>query len=80
MIHRTPLKTIRIFCLECAGGSPKEVRYCSSIECPLYLFRFGTNPRRKGVGPGRILFRQKSLIESSKIGKDTALEGDWRKR
>lgn len=79
MIPLTPLKTIRSYCLQCAGGHPKEVRYCSVRECPLHFYRFGTNPSRQGIGPGRILFRQKSVIESAKIEKDTALEGDRRK-
>lgn len=80
MINRTPLKTIRIFCLQCGGGSPKEVRYCSSAECPLHLYRFGTNPHRQGVGPGRIILCKKSERESAKIEKDATLNEDRRKR
>jgi hypothetical protein len=78
MIQLTPLKTIRAFCLECAGRSPKEVRYCSSANCPLYFYRFGRNPSRKGVGPGRIILRQKSVIESAKISKERVLNDDLR--
>ena len=80
MIRQTPLKTIRAYCLQCAGGHPKEVRYCSVQECPLHFYRFGTNPRRQGVGPGRIIFRRETVVESAKIEKDTALEADGRKR
>ena len=46
----TPLKSIRMKCRECTLG-PKEIRYCTITGCPLYLYRFGTNPKRKGQGP-----------------------------
>ena len=80
MIRQTPLKTIRAYCLQCVGGHPKEVRYCSVQECPLHFYRFGTNPSRQGVGPGRIIFRKETVVESAKIAKDTALDAGWRKR
>ena len=50
MKNLTPLKAIRENCLECQGGSPNEVRKCTMKNCPLYLFRFGHNPKRAGVG------------------------------
>ncbi|PTN32442.1 hypothetical protein [Desulfonatronum sp. SC1] len=48
-VLRNPLKAIRAKCLECCGGSPKEVRLCPDISCALHPFRTGTNPfpRRK---------------------------------
>jgi hypothetical protein len=41
-----PLKAIRLKCLDCTGGSPKEVKACDPTfdHCTLWLFRFGTNP------------------------------------
>jgi hypothetical protein len=42
----TPLKAIRGFCLECAGGSHVEVRNCSDKECNLWTFRFGMSIMR----------------------------------
>ena len=46
---RNPLKAVRAKCLECCGGSPKEVRLCPDVACALHPFRSGTNPfpRRK---------------------------------
>ena len=41
-----PVKAIRAFCLECCGGSPYDVKDCSSRECNLYPFRLGKNPYR----------------------------------
>ena len=41
----TPLKAIRAKCLECCGGSAKEVRLCQSPQCPLWGLRSGHRPR-----------------------------------
>ena len=46
----TPMKAIRAKCIECSGGSLKEVQFCVIPECALYLFRMGKNPNRKGIG------------------------------
>jgi hypothetical protein len=37
----SPMASIRLFCLECMGGSALEVKKCAAPECPLYLLRFG---------------------------------------
>lgn len=64
MKNLTPLKAIRKHCLECCGGSRREVELCTAnpkdiagsedpelyTSCSLYQYRFGTNPRRHGVG------------------------------
>ncbi len=49
----TPLRAIRKKCLDCSAGSRIEVRQCSVLDCPLYLYRMGSNPKRKGVGGGK---------------------------
>jgi hypothetical protein len=41
----SPLKHIREFCLDCCSGSPKEVRYCSLTDCPIWAYRFGCKPK-----------------------------------
>lgn len=46
----TPLKAIRQKCLDCSGFQPKEVRLCPAVDCPLFQYRFGRNPHRKGIG------------------------------
>ena len=43
----TPLKAIRLKCLDCSGDSADEVRKCVIPHCPLYPFRLGRNPFRK---------------------------------
>jgi hypothetical protein len=40
------LKIIREKCLDCTGHQSKEVRRCNNSDCPLWPFRFGTNPHR----------------------------------
>lgn len=49
MKQLSPVKAIRKNCLECGSGSVKEVALCVSTDCPLYPFRFGTNPNRQGA-------------------------------
>lgn len=46
----TPLRAIRAKCIDCQAGSYIEVRNCTSSRCPLFHFRLGKNPNRKGVG------------------------------
>lgn len=48
--YLTPLKAIRAKCLDCSGESYAEVRLCTITKCPLYPFRDGHNPNRKGIG------------------------------
>lgn len=43
----TPLKAIRLKCIDCCGGSKREVRLCTAYCCPLHPFRMGTNPNRR---------------------------------
>jgi len=46
----TPLKSIRLYCLECVGTSV-EVKNCSMPKCPIYYYRFGKNPHLKSKNP-----------------------------
>jgi hypothetical protein len=74
----TPLKAIRAHCLECMGGSAKEVKRCNIPDCSLYEFRFGHNPSLKGKrGNGQALkkyrlSRKNSCIDKGDL-KDTPL-------
>lgn len=44
----TPVKAIRAKCLDCCCGSSTEVKLCPCTGCPLYPYRTGHNPNRKG--------------------------------
>ena len=50
----TPLKAIRAKCIDCCCGQLKEVKLCPSDDCSLWIYRFGHNPNRKGIGGGRL--------------------------
>ena len=43
--HHTPLKTIRLKCLDCSCGQPREVRLCPVERCPLWPYRMGCRPQ-----------------------------------
>ena len=42
-----PKSAIRAKCVECSGGSLKEVAECRVVKCALYPFRMGENPFHK---------------------------------
>jgi len=46
----SPLKSIRAKCTDCMCGQLAEVRLCPSENCPLWPYRMGHNPNRKGIG------------------------------
>lgn len=43
----SPLKAIRIKCLDCCCGQSNEVKLCPTEDCALWPYRFGKNPYRK---------------------------------
>lgn len=47
---RSPSTAIRAFCVTCMGGYVRMVAKCTAPECPLFPFRFGTNPMHGRVG------------------------------
>jgi len=63
MSNLTPLKAIRAKCLDCSAGQPSEVRKCPIDNCPLFTYRFGHNPSRKGVGGKSALVKEKNGAE-----------------
>lgn len=54
-----PLKAIRAKCIDCCGGSAREVRFCEIETCPLFPYRFGKKPRRAEKMP---VFSKKTQI------------------
>ena len=39
------MRAIRLKCLDCSGGSDREVEECPVEQCPLYAFRLGMVPK-----------------------------------
>ena len=48
-LYDTPIKAIRKKCLDCSYWSPKEVRECTVIDCPIYPYRFGRRPDKATI-------------------------------
>ena len=42
----TPLKAIRLKCLDCMCGSSNEAKRCPSESCTLYPYRLGHRPKK----------------------------------
>jgi len=61
----TPLKAIRLKCLDCCGGSRKEVRLCPAKDCPLWPYRFGKMPKDgtelEGKAGGRVKIQVRGI-------------------
>lgn len=45
--NTSPIKAIRLKCLDCSVFSYSEVASCEITDCPLHPFRMGKNPFRK---------------------------------
>ena len=59
----TPLKAIRLKCLDCTCDQPGEVRACPSESCALWPYRMGHNPARKGMGGKFIIEGENDVVE-----------------
>ena len=42
----SPLRALRLRCIDCSGDSAAEVRLCTAVTCPAWPFRMGANPWR----------------------------------
>ena len=40
----SPLKALRLRCIDCYAGESSEVRRCTHLDCPAWPYRMGTNP------------------------------------
>lgn len=65
--RHSPLKQIRRHCLYCCGGKVKTVRFCHSLDCPLWHLRFGKFPRTV-IREGGEKFRQLFDKENFELG------------
>ena len=79
----TPMKAIRAKCLDCCCGIAQEVKLCPITDCPLYPYRMGHNPNRKGKGGNAGHFAPKSTAQvgesdDAETGEtwDTALDDE----
>ncbi|ADZ72183.1 hypothetical protein [Polymorphum gilvum] len=49
----SPLRALRLKCLDCCNGSAREVRLCTAVDCPSWPFRMGKNPWAGPVSEAR---------------------------
>ena len=63
----TPLRAIRLKCLDCCVFQPKEVKLCGAVECPLYSFRFGKYPQKSAYFIKGNSQKQPSKVEESRL-------------
>lgn len=45
---KTPLRSLRDYCLWCCNGTNAEIRECPAEDCSLWLFRMGRGSKGKG--------------------------------
>jgi len=45
MAKLTPIRAIRLKCLDCTCSQKNEVRYCEIDTCPLWPYRMGDDLR-----------------------------------
>ena len=43
----SPLRALRLKCLDCCNGSAQEVRLCVAVDCPSWPFWMGKSPWRR---------------------------------
>ena len=59
---KTPIKAIRELCIDCSGGSYKEVKYCVIQNCPVYPYRMGKRPKHKHLYSLALFARETSEL------------------
>lgn len=64
----SPLRAIKLRCIDCCGGSYNEVKVCPSVGCALYPFRTGKNPFREK----RVLTEEQRQAAAERLAKARA--------
>lgn len=75
--HISPLKAIRLKCLDCCCGSSNEVKLCTVKHCPLYPYRFGKNPNRQGIGNKSAVLPPHKPNSTSDFSENPLSEGTY---
>jgi hypothetical protein len=73
MGRRVSVKVLRRFCLQCQGGDREGVADCSTASCPVFPYRHGTNPARRGTGASREAMQ--NVREAGKIARESIFSG-----
>jgi hypothetical protein len=70
----TPMKAIRAKCIDCAGGSEKEVRECRILSCALWPYRMGKRPATLAKHRRRNTNSQRKGTDESNDQEETTQE------
>jgi hypothetical protein len=71
----SPLKALRLRCLDCCADQPSEVRRCTAVACPSWPFRMGSNPWRKEASDAQreqartLALKRRSGAENQRNGR-----------
>ena len=63
--RRSPLKSIRQYCIECAGDNMAEVKRCHLADCPLHPYRMGKTGRTRQANPKALAALAAARAETS---------------
>ena len=68
----TRAKAIKKHCLECSGGSGRDVTTCEITDCPLWPYRLGNSPESKAYQKRVAQYGslQDSSSKTSTLGKN----------
>ena len=58
----SPLRALRLHCLDCCNESAQEVRLCTAVDCASWPFRMGKNPWRRKLDPQERAALQARLV------------------
>lgn len=70
----SPLRALRLKCLDCCNDSAQEVRLCTAVDCPSWPFRMGKNPWRTPLSEGCRAGRLARLIPKGASAPTEALK------
>lgn len=76
----SPLRALRLNCLDCCNGSAQEVRLCTAVTCPSWPFRMGRNPWSGPVSEarrehGRRLGRDRAAQRAGAFAEKEEIDG-----
>ena len=72
----TPVRSIRLKCLDCSCGQPKEVRLCPVETCALWSYRMGFRPRHPRTLQANIDARREKLRAALEISAPESPSAD----
>ena len=71
----SPLKALRLRCIDCCAGSSLEVRLCTAVSCPSWPFRLGRNPWRPPASEAQRAWGRRLAAMSSEAFSEKTEKG-----